>query len=370
MAAIRVAVVGVGNCASSIVQGVTAVRESGVEEMVGVAHPRIGPYGIDDIEFVAAFDVDARKIGKDLGDAIFELPNCTTKYVDVGPVGVEVTAGPRFDGVAAHLEEVVQAAASSAGAAAQAQRVFAEAAPDVVVSYLPGGSQNASAFYVDAALSVGAAFVNCNPERVVHDPDLSRRFTEANVPLLGDDIKSQFGTTAVHRALLETCTSRGAVVDRTYQLAFGGNTDFLNMRDRDRFESKLRTKTSSIGHMRSEETEVALVPPEYIEFLGDRKLAYIRVEGRGFLGMSFDIELRMTVEDSPNSAGVVIDAIRAARLAKDRDLGGPIADASGPLFKSPPVALPEADAVAAFERFISTDGAGREAADGTRQIVT
>lgn len=351
---IRVALVGVGNCASSIVQGVSLAKERGTAELIGVLHPRIGPYAIEDIEFVGAFDVDGRKVGRDLADAITAPPNCTTKFLEVAPLGVTVSRGPRLDGVAAHLAGAMVATDGDDGldTANEAIETLKDARPDVVVNYLPGGSRSASEFYAGAAVEAGAAFVNCNPDPIVHAQRWPDRFREAGLPLLGDDIKSQFGTTATHRALLEACAARGAVVDRTYQLAFGGNTDFLNMRDRERFQSKLRTKESSLNFTGSNKPEIALVPPEYLEFLDDRKLAYIRLEGRCFLGAKFDMELRMTVEDSPNSAGVVIDAIRAAKLARDRGLSGTIDDACGPLFKSPPTPTDEAHAISSFEAFI------------------
>ncbi len=340
---IRVAIAGVGNCASSLVQAVTAARLS--PGGPGVAHPRIGRYGVEDIEFVAAFDVDGRKVGADLADAIGASPNCTTSYLQVPPTGVKVDCGPVADGVGPLTASLVQVAAAARTALFDdVSRVLLAARADVLICYLPVGSAKATAGYAGAAVTVGAAFVNCNPEVIATDPEWQERFARSGVPLLGDDIKSQLGATTLHRMLIDLCSSRGAVIDRTYQLNVGGNTDFLNMRDPERAASKRASKMSALRSRLSEDAEFGAGPSDYVPHLADRKVAHISLEGRSLLGMPFSIEAKLSVEDSPNSAGIAVDALRAAKVAADRGIGGPVHDVCGYLFKTPP--RPESDAVA------------------------
>jgi myo-inositol-1-phosphate synthase len=340
---IRVAIAGVGNCASSLVQAVTAARLA--PGGPGVAHPRVGGYEIADIEFVAAFDVDERKAGHDLADAIVAQPNCTTSYLPVPPTGVLVGVGPVEDGVGPLTASLVRVAdAARTACFDDVSQTLLAARADVLICYLPVGSAKATAGYAGAALTAGTAFVNCNPELVATDPEWQERFAERGVPLLGDDIKSQLGATTLHRMLIDLCASRGAVIDRTYQLNVGGNTDFLNMRDPERAASKRASKMSALRSRLGEDAEFGAGPSDYVPHLADRKVAHISLEGRSLLGMPFSIEAKLTVEDSPNSAGIAVDAVRAAKVAADRGIKGPVHDVCGYLFKTPP--QPTSDAVA------------------------
>jgi myo-inositol-1-phosphate synthase len=317
----------------------------------GLAHELVGPYGVPDIDFAAAFDVDERKIGLDLADAIFAPPNCTSSYVEVPRIGVVVERGPLLDGLPDHIASDIPL---SAGDPADVVEVLRSAGADVLVCELPGGSPKATAFYAGAALEAGAAFINCNPERIANDPQWRDRFAEAGVPLLGDDIKSQLGTTVLHRTLLELVERRGFTVDRSYQLNFGGNTDFLNMRDRRRFDSKQQSKLGAISNSVSRgDAAIALVPPEHIDFLEDKKIAYISIEASGFLGMKATVELKLSVEDSPNSSGVVVDAIRVAKVAADRGIGGYVEGVGSAFFKNPPDIVAEVAAAGAVEQFLA-----------------
>jgi myo-inositol-1-phosphate synthase len=348
---IRVAIVGVGNCASSLVQCVTAARAGALGD-AGVAHPSVGGYGLSDLSFVAAFDVDKRKIGHDLSVAIRAAPNCTTEYVMPEPGGVLVSAGPLEDGVPAHLTTIVDIAGEVRGiTVADVTDVLRTSGAEVVVNYLPTGSWAATNAYAQAALDAGAAFVNCNPERIATDPQWQERYAAAGVPLLGDDIRSQLGATRVHRALLDLCRSVGAITDKTYQLNFGGNTDFLNMFEPARASSKRRSKEGAIASLIPADAQYGAGPAGYIQYLADEKVAYIRIEGRLLLGMPFTIETRLQVEDSPNSAGVVLDAVRVAKTALDRSESGAITEPSSYLFKAPPVLCEDGIALARFEAY-------------------
>jgi myo-inositol-1-phosphate synthase len=349
--AIAVAITGVGNCASSFVQAVAAAW-AGTLGTTGVAHPALGQYGAGDIDLVAAFDVDARKVGRDLAEAITAMPNCTTNHVRVEPTGVTVMAGPVLDGVPAGLAATVEVCDESATATFdQVTKVLRESRAEVLVNYLPTGSREATAGYAEAALSAGVVFVNCNPEQIATDPAWRARYQQAGVPLLGDDIRSQFGSTRVHQAILDLCRSVGAVPSSTYQLNYGGNTDFLNMREPARAATKKRSKEGAIGGLLPAEAEYVAGPSGYVQFLGDQKVAYIRVEGQLLLGAPFSLEMRLQVEDSPNSAGVVLDAVRAARIARDRGLSGAIGEVCPYLFKSPPERSDDQDGTAVFEAF-------------------
>lgn len=317
--------------------------------MVGVSHETLAGYSVSDINVVAAFDVDDRKVGLDLSDAIWIEPNCTSRYVDVDDTAIKVERGPRLDGIAQHMSSLVP---STQGAVVDVATRLRDCGVDVMLCYLPGGAQEATEYYADAALKAGVAFVNCNPDRIAESKIWQEKFSAAGLPLLGDDIKSQFGTTMMHRTILEACEARGVVVDHTYQIVCGGNTDFINMMDDVRFESKLHTKRASVV-TESKDTDIVVTHPQFIAALKDKKVAYIRLEGRGFLGMNLDIELKLNVEDSPNSAGVVIDIVRAAKLALDRGVAGPVSDACAAFFKCPPVPCNETLAAEQFDRFVS-----------------
>lgn len=348
---IRVAIAGVGNCACSLVQAPLLYKE-GAAQQPGLAHALLGPYAVSDIEFVAAFEVDDRKVGLDLSEAIFAAPNCTSAYVDVAATGVTVERGPLLDGLPAHIAAETPLSDDDP---ADVVAILRDCAADVLVCELPGGSPDATAFYAGAALEAGTAFINCNPERIANDPRWVERFAAAGVPLLGDDIKSQLGTTVLHRTLLELIERRGLTVDRSYQLNFGGNTDFLNMRDRRRFDSKQNSKLGAISaSVSKQDAAIALVPPEYIDFLNDQKIAYIRIEATGFLGMKTSLELRLNVEDSPNSSGVVVDAIRLAKIAAERGIGGLVEGVGSAFFKNPPDGVAEAEAGGIVDNFVAS----------------
>ena len=347
---VRVAIAGVGNCASSLVQAVTAARE--MSTSIGIMHDQIGPYSARDIQIVAAFDIDGRKVGSDLAVAIHAEPNCTTRYYDVPTTGVTVRCGPLADGIgtltAPLIKVVPEANSITVPAVAEA---LGEAEVDVLVCYLPVGAAKATASYAAAALQAEVAFVNCNPELIASDPAWQQLFTERGVPLLGDDMKSQLGATTLHRMLIDMCSSRGAIVDRTYQLNVGGNTDFLNMRDPQRAASKKTSKMSAIGARLSDAAEFGAGPSDYVPYLDDHKVAYISLEGRSLLGMPFTIEAKLAVEDSPNSAAITIDAVRAAKVARDRGLAGPINDACAFLFKTPPEPCSDTEAARRIDQF-------------------
>ena len=331
---IRVAVAGVGNCASSLVQGVEYYRNADARESVpGLMHVVLGGYHVGDIEFVAAFDVDAAKVGLDVGKAIFASPNNTIRFADVPELGVEVLRGPTLD-------------------VAEAMR---EARADVLVSYLPVGSEQAQKHYAQACLDAGVAFVNAIPVFIASDPEWARRFGEAGVPIVGDDIKSQVGSTIVHRVLTRLFEDRGTVLDRTYQLNFGGNMDFKNMLERERLQSKKISKTQSVTSQLDHSLEpdaVHIGPSDHVPWLEDRKWAYIRLEGRNFGDVPLNIELKLEVWDSPNSAGVIIDALRCAKLAADRGIGGPLLGPSAYFMKSPPKQFRDEEARELVEAFI------------------
>ncbi len=365
MARVRVALAGVGNCASSLVQGVAYYTANDPEKTPGLMHGRIGPYGVADVEFVAAFDVDARKVGLSLEDAIFAQPNRTPVFepdLSAGgmraPSGVEVAMGPVFDGVAEHManhpaEESFRVASAAPVNVARALR---ECGADVLVNYLPVGSEQATRHYAEACLEAGVALVNCIPVFLASDPSWAERFRGAGLPIVGDDVKSQLGATIVHRALARLFADRGVELERTYQLNTGGNTDFLNMLERSRLESKKHSKTESVQSqldIRLDPSKIHIGPSDYVAWQGDNKVAFVRMEGRGFGGQKIELELRLSVMDSPNSAGVVIDAVRCAKLALDRGLAGPIESASAWFMKSPPRQMRDDEARRALEEFIA-----------------
>ena len=335
---IRVAIIGVGNCASSLVQGVQYYQDAQVGDFVpGLMHVDLGGYHVRDIEFSAAFDIDVNKVGKDLSEAIFEKPNNTYKFSDVPHLGVPVHRGMTHDGLGKYLSQIITKAP---GSTADIVRILKETETDVVVSYLPVGSEMATRWYVEQVLQAGCGFVNCIPVFIAREEYWAQRFTDHNLPIVGDDIKSQVGATITHRVLTRLFADRGVRIDRTYQLNFGGNTDFMNMLERERLESKKISKTNAVTSQMDYELpadNVHVGPSDYVPWLEDRKWCHIRIEGTTFGDVPLNLELKLEVWDSPNSAGVVIDAVRCCKLALDRGIGGPIESASAYFMKSPPV---------------------------------
>jgi myo-inositol-1-phosphate synthase len=333
-----VAIAGVGNCASSLVQGVTYYRHADPSDRVpGLMHVSLGGYHVGDIEFVAAFDVDAAKVGLDLGKAIHAGHNNTVRFAEVGELGITVQRGPTLDGLGRYYRIAVE---ESPAEPVDVADVLRRTGADVLVAYLPVGSEVAQKHYAEAALEAGVAFVNAIPVFIASDPVWARRFEEAGVPIVGDDIKSQVGATIVHRLLARLFEDRGMVLDRTYQLNVGGNMDFKNMLERERLESKKVSKTQAVTSQLDNgiaADDVHIGPSDHVPWLEDRKWAYIRLEGRNFGDVPLNLELKLEVWDSPNSAGVIIDALRCARIAKDRGIGGPLIGPSAYFMKSPPV---------------------------------
>jgi len=350
---VRVAIAGVGNCASSLVQGVEYYRNASPDEVVpGLMHVVLGGYHVGAVEFVAAFDVDADKVGIDLGKAISAGPNNTIKFANVGDLGVTVQRGPTLDGLGEFYRDTVEESPYEPVDIAKALR---DARADVLVSYLPVGSEQAQRHYAQACLDAGVGFVNAIPVFIASDPVWAQKFTDAGVPIVGDDIKSQVGATIVHRILARLFEDRGAALDRTYQLNFGGNMDFKNMLERKRLKSKKISKTQSVTSQIEqgiEDEHVHIGPSDHVPWLDDRKWAYIRLEGRNFGDVPMSVELKLEVWDSPNSAGVIIDAVRCAKLALDRGIGGPLLGPSAYFMKSPPVQYHDEDAREMVEEFI------------------
>ncbi len=354
MSSLRVALIGVGNCASSLVQGVQYYRHAADDVFIpGLMHPRLGGYHVGDIEFSAAFDIDERKVGRDLGDAIFQEPNNTVKFAEVPPLGVTVQRGMTHDGLGVYLAQMIRKAP---GSTADIAGILRDTGTHVVVNFLPVGSEMATKWYVEQVLDAGCAFVNCIPVFIAREAYWRRRFEERGLPLVGDDVKSQVGATIVHRVLTKLFMDRGVHLDRTSQLNFGGNTDFYNMLERERLVSKKISKTdavrSQLGHELPAEA-IHIGPSDYVPWLADRKWAHIRLEGRGFGDQPINLELKLEVWDSPNSAGVVIDALRACKLALDRGIKGALLAPSAYLMKSPPEQWPDDAARQRLERFIA-----------------
>ncbi|WP_258725086.1 inositol-3-phosphate synthase [Cellulomonas sp. NS3] len=361
MTSIRVAIVGVGNCAASLVQGVHFYADADPSARVpGLMHVQFGPYHVRDIEFVAAFDVDAKKVGFDLSDAIGASENNTIKIADVPPLGVTVQRGVTNDGLGKYYRETIEESDAEPVDIVAALR---EARADVLVCYLPVGSEVAAKYYAECAIEAGVAFVNALPVFIASDPEWAAKFEAAGVPIVGDDIKSQVGATITHRVLAKLFEDRGVVLDRTYQLNVGGNMDFKNMLERDRLESKKLSKTQAVtsnideGPLagKKEDRNVHIGPSDYVAWLDDRKWAYVRLEGRAFGEVPLNLEYKLEVWDSPNSAGIIIDAVRAAKIAKDRGIGGPILSASTYFMKSPPVQMEDTAGRAQLEAFIRGD---------------
>lgn len=349
---IRVAIAGVGNCASSLVQGIEYYRNADPADSVpGLMHVELGGYHVRDVEFVAAFDVDAAKVGLDLGKAIFSGQNNTVRFASVSDLGITVQKGPTFDGLGKYYRQTIE---ESPAEDVDVAAVLRETGADVLVSYLPVGSELAQKHYAQAAIDAKVAFVNAIPVFIASDPEWAQKFTDAGVAIVGDDIKSQVGATIVHRILARLFEDRGMVLDRTYQLNVGGNMDFKNMLERERLESKKISKTQSVTSQVEHgiaADDVHIGPSDHVAWLEDRKWAYIRLEGRNFGDVPLNIELKLEVWDSPNSAGVIIDALRCAKLAKDRGIGGPLLGPSAYFMKSPPVQYHDDEAHRMIEEF-------------------
>jgi myo-inositol-1-phosphate synthase len=354
MGSVRVAIVGVGNCASSLVQGVEYYKDADPSGTVpGLMHVRFGEYHVKDVEFVAAFDVDDKKVGKDLAEAINSSENNTIKIADVPTTGVTVQRGHTKDGLGKYYRLTIEESSAEPVDIVQALK---DARVDVLVSYLPVGSEEADKFYAQCAIDAGVAFVNALPVFIASDPEWAAKFEAAGVPIIGDDIKSQVGATITHRVMAKLFEDRGVQLDRTYQLNVGGNMDFKNMLERDRLESKKISKTQAVtSNLEHElgERNVHIGPSDYVAWLDDRKWAYVRLEGRAFGDVPLNLEYKLEVWDSPNSAGIIIDAIRAAKIAKDRGIGGALISASSYLMKSPPVQREDTEGRAKLEAFIA-----------------
>jgi len=357
MGSVRVAIAGVGNCASSLVQGVEFYKDADASSTVpGLMHVKFGDYHVSDVEFVAAFDVDDKKVGKDLSEAINASENNTIKIADVPFADVEVQKGPTLDGLGKYYRLTID---ESAAADVDVVQILKDKKVDVLVSYLPVGSEEADKFYAQAAIDAGVAFVNALPVFIASDPEWAQKFVDAGVPIVGDDIKSQVGATITHRVMAKLFEDRGVILDRTYQLNVGGNMDFKNMLERERLESKKVSKTQAVtsnltGPLsgKIDDKNVHIGPSDYVAWLDDRKWAYVRLEGRAFGDVPLNLEYKLEVWDSPNSAGIIIDAVRAAKIAKDRGIGGPILPASAYLMKSPPVQIEDTEGRAQLEAFI------------------
>ncbi|NLU76117.1 inositol-3-phosphate synthase [Streptomyces sp. HNM0575] len=354
MGSVRVAIAGVGNCAASLVQGVEYYKDADPGSKVpGLMHVQFGEYHVRDVEFVAAFDVDGKKVGLDLADAIGASENNTVSICDVPPSGVTVQRGHTLDGLGRYYRETIE---ESDAAPVDVVRALRDAEADVLVCYLPVGSQEAVEFYAQCAVDAGVAFVNALPVFIAGTKEWAEKFTEAGVPIVGDDIKSQVGATITHRVLARLFEDRGVILDRTMQLNVGGNMDFKNMLERDRLESKKISKTQAVtSQIRDRELgadNVHIGPSDYVAWLDDRKWAYVRLEGRAFGDVPLNLEYKLEVWDSPNSAGVIIDALRAAKIAKDRGIGGPILSASSYFMKSPPVQYYDDEARELVQAFI------------------
>ena len=357
MAKVNVAIIGVGNCASSLVQGVYYYRNAPEGESIpGLMHVKLGGYHIGDINLVAAFDIDKNKVGKDLAEAIYTEPNNTLKFCDVPPTGVIVQRGMTHDGIGKYLSQVILKAR---GSTANIVNILKETETDVVVNYLPVGSEEATKWYVEQVLTAGCGFINCIPVFVAREKYWQDRFAERGIPIIGDDIKSQVGATITHRVLTNLFRDRGVRLERTYQINFGGNTDFLNMLERERLESKRISKTEAVTSQldyKMDPDNIHVGPSDYIPWLSDRKLCYIRMEGRTFGDVPLNVEVKLEVWDSPNSAGVVVDAIRCCKLAMERGLSGALAAPSAYFMKSPPVQYKDDKAYTMVEKFIAEGG--------------
>ncbi|KAA8820945.1 inositol-3-phosphate synthase [Bifidobacterium vespertilionis] len=359
---IRVAIAGVGNCASSLVQGIEYYKDAKDDAKIpGIMHANFGGYRIRDVEFVTAFDVDAAKVGTDLSEAIFASQNNTYKFCDVPNLGVEVLRGPTGDGLGKYYREMIT---ESDAEPVDVAAVLKEKKVDVLISYLPVGSEQADKAYAQAAIDAGCGFVNCLPVFIASDPEWAQKFRDAKLPIVGDDIKSQVGATITHRVMARLFEDRGVRLDRTYQLNVGGDMDFMNMLERSRLESKKISKTRAVTSVVPHDMDpknVHIGPSDYVAWLNDRKFAFVRLEGTTFGDVPLNLEYKLEVWDSPNSAGVVIDALRACKIAMDRGLGGPVLSASAYFMKSPAVQHEDNEAKALVEQFITGESEGTEA---------
>lgn len=361
MGKIRVAIAGLGNCASALIQGLFYYKnvDSNDEFVPGLMHNVLGGYKISDIEIVAAFDIDQRKVGKDVSQAIFEKPNCTKIfYKDIPKLGVEVKKGPILDGVAEHMKKYpddrrfIESKEKEVDVVEELKKARAE----ILINYLPVGSEKATEYYANAALNANCAFINCIPVFIASNITWAKKFEEKGLPIIGDDIKSQIGASILHRSIMKLIESRGCIIDRSYQLNFGGNTDFLNMLERDRLSSKKISKTEAVNSLlyrKLSYENLHIGPSDWVPWLNDNKISYIRIEGRKFGNVPFEIDIKLSVEDSPNSAGCVIDAIRIAKIALDRKIGGVLTSASAYLMKHPPIQMPDEKAREMLEEFIN-----------------
>jgi len=354
MGAINVAIIGVGNCASSLVQGVRYYKDVKEHESVpGLMHVNLGGYHISDINFVAAFDIDKNKVGKDLGNAIFTKPNNTIKFCDVPKTGIRVDRGMTHDGLGIYLSKIITKAP---GPTANIVEILKKTQTDVVINYLPVGSEDATKWYVEQVLTAGCGFINCIPVFIAREPYWQNRFAERGLPVIGDDIKSQVGATITHRVLTRLFRDRGVKLERTYQLNFGGNMDFYNMLQRERLESKKISKTDAVTSQLDyvvDPDDIYIGPSDYVPWLTDRKFCHVKMEGRTFGDVPLNLELKLEVWDSPNSAGVVIDAIRCCKLALDRGLSGTIVGPAAYFMKSPPIQYSDDEAHTRTEAYIT-----------------
>jgi myo-inositol-1-phosphate synthase len=350
---IRVAIVGVGNCASALIQGKEYYKtvEEGTK-IPGLMHVNFGGYHIKNVRFVAAFDVNRNKIGKDLAQAIFVEPNCCTKFAEVPHLNVKVSPGPILDGVAEHMKKPFHIYKSHEVKSTKVVEILKESEAEILINYLPVGSRDATRFYAQAALDAKCAFINCIPEFIASEPEWSSKFNEKGLPIAGDDIKSQIGATILHRNLVKLCMDRGVTVTETYQLNLGGNTDFLNMTVEERLKTKRISKTEAVTSLVPYEVPTRIGPSDYVDFLDDKKICYITLKGRKFGDQPIILTAKLEVEDSPNSAGVVIDVIRAVKIALDRKISGPLISISSYAFKHPPLQVSDSKAKEWVEEYI------------------
>ena len=354
MPEIRVAIAGVGNCASALIQGVEYYKKAAEEEKVpGLMHVNFGGYHIHNIKFVTAFEVNKRKIGRDLGEAVFMEPNACAKFAEVPNLNVKVLSSPILDGVAPHMRKSFQIYNEKKMEPVDVAEALKEAEADMLVNFLPVGSCKATRHYAQAVLDAGCAFVNCIPEFIASNNSWSKRFEEKRLPVAGDDVKSQLGATILHRNLIKLCVDRGIEVEETYQLNLGGNTDFENMTVEERLKTKRISKTEAVTSLVPYKVPTRIGPSDYVPFLGDKKICYVFIKGKKFGNQPVTVKTKLEVEDSPNSAGVVIDVIRAVKLALDREIGGPLTSISSYAFKHPPVQVPDDVARQWVEDFIT-----------------
>jgi len=350
---IRVAIVGVGNSASALIQGTEYYKNAREDATVpGLMHVNFGGYHIKDVKFVAAFEVNKKKIGKDLAEAIFTEPNCCAKFADVPSLGVKVSPAPILDGVAEHMKKTFNIDSNAEDKSLNVVEILKKSGAEILVNYLPVGSRDATRFYAQAALDAGCAFVNCMPEFIASDSAWAKKFEETGLPVAGDDVKSQVGATILHRNLARLCVDRGVIIDETYQLNLGGDTDFQNMTVEERLKTKRISKTEAVTSLVPYDLPTRIGPSDYVPFLGNKKICYLWLKGRKFGDRPLTITVKLEVEDSPNSAGVVIDVIRAVKLALDRKIVGQLLSISSYAFKHPPIQVPDSVAKEWVEEYI------------------